>query len=244
MSERPVHHAPVVADQTATVARPKSRFWPNLRLIAITALVTSLGWIVLLGFADSDVMTGARDSAAGMTAAGMPPADRIGTAGADGPSQHMATMPTATVARGPAGAMRIPVAGVKAEQLVDTYTMPRGDRQHNAIDIIVPQGTRVVAAADGTVEKLFVSQDGGNTIYVRSPDGARMYYYAHLLDYEPGLAEGNFVRAGQPLGTVGATGNANPATPHLHFQIMRLAPGAPWWDGTPENPYPVLRRLR
>ena len=118
------------------------------------------------------------------------------------------------------GALRIPVAGVTAADLVDTFTEPRGDRLHNALDIIMPQGSPVLAAADGTVAKLFVSEDGGNSVYVRSPDGARMYYYAHLLGYQPGLAEGAFVRAGQQIGTVGNT--AGDGRPSVHFETWRM----------------------
>ena len=67
-----------------------------------------------------------------------------------------------------------------------------------------------------------------------------MYYYAHLDRYAPGLAEGQVVQRGTPLGTVGSTGNANPAGPHLHFAINRMQPGEKWYNGTPTNPYPLL----
>ena len=45
---------------------------------------------------------------------------------------------------------------------------------------------------------------------------------------------------GDPIGTVGSTGNANPAGPHLHFAIHRMAPGERWYQGRPVNPYPLL----
>ena len=143
---------------------------------------------------------------------------------------------------GPAG-LAIPVAGLKAGQLVDTYTQARagGARRHDAIDIMAAEGTPVVAAADGVVEKLFNSKGGGGiTVYVRSPDQRWSYYYAHLQGYAPGLAEGQQVKRGQLLGRVGHTGNANPAGPHLHFAINRMEPGEKWYDGTPINPYPLL----
>jgi murein DD-endopeptidase MepM/ murein hydrolase activator NlpD len=136
----------------------------------------------------------------------------------------------------------VPVSGVTAEDLVDSFTETRGARQHEAIDIMAPAGTPVVAAATGTVEKLFRSDDGGNTVYVRSPDRRTIHYYAHLQDYAPGLAEGAPVRRGEPLGTVGATGNADPSAPHLHFAVMRIAPDARWYEsGGAINPYPLLR---
>jgi peptidoglycan LD-endopeptidase LytH len=142
---------------------------------------------------------------------------------------------------GPAG-LAIPVQGVKPRQLSDTYTQARagGARTHDAIDIMAPEGTPVMAAADGTVEKLFDSGGGGITAYVRSPDSRWTYYYAHLQGYAPGLAEGQRVKRGQVIGRVGHTGNANAVGPHLHFAINRMQPGERWWQGSPINPYPLL----
>ena len=143
---------------------------------------------------------------------------------------------------GPAG-LAIPVAGVKAGQLTDTFTQARagGARVHDAIDIMADEGTPVIAATDGTVEKLFLSEGGGGiTAYVRSPDQRWSYYYAHLQGYAPGLAEGQKVRRGQVIGRVGHTGNANPEGPHLHFAINQMRAGEKWHQGTPINPYPLL----
>jgi murein DD-endopeptidase MepM/ murein hydrolase activator NlpD len=143
----------------------------------------------------------------------------------------------------PAGALLVPVAGVAPTALADTFTQARGSgRVHDAIDIMAPRGTPVLAAADGTVEKLYFSEGGGGiTAYVRSPDRRWMYYYAHLDRYAPGLAEGQQLRRGAPVGFVGSTGNANPDGPHLHFAINAMAPDQSWWEGTPVNPYPLLR---
>lgn len=143
---------------------------------------------------------------------------------------------------GPAG-LAIPVAGVKPKDLVDTFSQARagGARVHDAIDIMAPLGRPVVAAAPGRVEKIFVSQGGGgNTVYVRSPDGRWSYYYAHLNGYAPGLHEGKQVQRGAPIGFVGYSGNANPAGPHLHFAINRMSPGEKWHQGAAINPYPLL----
>lgn len=139
----------------------------------------------------------------------------------------------------------IPVEGVQPRQLVDTFTQARagGLRRHDAIDIMAPIGTPVLAAVAGRVEKLFLSRDGGNTIYLRSPDKRVIYYYAHLDSYAPNLTEGQGVSAGQMIGTVGVSGNANPAGPHLHFAMLVTTPEARWWDRTmPVNPYPLLAR--
>jgi murein DD-endopeptidase MepM/ murein hydrolase activator NlpD len=154
--------------------------------------------------------------------------------------------PPVTIAEGvtvgPAG-LAVPVAGVKTGDLVDTYTQARagGARSHDAIDIMAPKGRPVVAAAPGTVEKLFFSKGGGGTTaYVRSDDKRWMYYYAHLNAYAPGLREGQHLPRGAEVGFVGTSGNANPDGPHLHFAIFRMEPGERWWQGTAINPYPLL----
>jgi murein DD-endopeptidase MepM/ murein hydrolase activator NlpD len=147
---------------------------------------------------------------------------------------------------GPAG-LTIPVSGIKAKQLTDTFTQARagGARVHDALDIMAGEGTPVVAATDGTVEKLFFSDGGGGiTIYVRSPDQRWTYYYAHLQGYAPGLAEGQQVKRGQVIGRVGHTGNASAEGPHLHFAINRMEAGQRWWQGEPINPYPLLAGKR
>ncbi|PZQ58307.1 MAG: peptidase M23 [Sphingomonas taxi] len=140
------------------------------------------------------------------------------------------------------GLLPVPVAGVARDALTDSWGQARagGARHHDAIDIMAPRGTPVLAAADGRVEKLFDSVDGGRTLYVRSPDGTLMYYYAHLDGYRDGLAEGQAVRRGEPIATVGATGNADPSAPHLHFSILRITPGESWSGGRAINPYPLL----
>jgi murein DD-endopeptidase MepM/ murein hydrolase activator NlpD len=136
----------------------------------------------------------------------------------------------------------IPVAGVAPAQLADTWGQSRaaGLRQHHAIDIMAPRGTPVVAARSGRIEKLFDSTAGGRTIYIRTADGGYVDYYAHLDAYAPGLHEGQLVRQGQGIATVGSTGNANPDGPHLHFEVKRMGAGDKWHGGEPLNPYPLL----
>jgi peptidoglycan LD-endopeptidase LytH len=161
-----------------------------------------------------------------------------------------ATGPPVAIAEGvevgPAG-LAIPVSGVKASQLSDTFTQARagGARVHDAIDIMAAEGAPVIAATDGTVEKLFFSDGGGGiTAYVRSPDQRWMYYYAHLQGYASGLAEGQKVKRGQLIGRVGHTGNANRQGPHLHFAINQMRTGEKWYQGSPINPYPLLAGKR
>lgn len=135
----------------------------------------------------------------------------------------------------------IPVQGKRAGDLADTFTDARSQgRSHDAIDIMAPAGTPVLAVADGHVEKLFTSERGGLTLYQFEPGGKFAYYYAHLQRYADGLAEQQQVRRGQVIGYVGSTGNASPDAPHLHFAIFALGPERRWWEGTAINPYPLL----
>ncbi|HEX2122744.1 MAG TPA: M23 family metallopeptidase [Thermoanaerobaculia bacterium] len=140
-------------------------------------------------------------------------------------------------------AIRVPVLGISASDLRDSYTEPRGGgRVHRAIDIRAPRGTPVIAAVDGTIRKLFTSAAGGLTIYQFDANEERVFYYAHLDRYADGLAEGLFVREGTVIGYVGTTGNAPADTPHLHFSIEVLPPTKEWWKGEPVNPFPLLTR--
>jgi len=152
--------------------------------------------------------------------------------------------PKVTAATPFSGVAMIPVQGVAASALHDDWAELRGGgtREHHAIDIMAARGTPVLAAADGSIEKLFQSKLGGTTIYERSADGGTVFYYAHLDHYVPTLVEGQAVRAGQEIAAVGSTGDADPGAPHLHFEIHRMAPGERWWQGTEINPYPVLAR--
>lgn len=139
----------------------------------------------------------------------------------------------------------VPVQGVGRQSLQDTFKDARSQgRVHDAIDILAPRNTPILAVESGRIVKLFTSDKGGLTIYQYDPTNTYSYYYAHLDHYAPGLAEGNQVTRGQVLGYVGTTGNAPPDTPHLHFAINVLAPDKNWWQGQPINPYPILRRGR
>ena len=137
--------------------------------------------------------------------------------------------------------LTVPVAGVSRDALISTFHEARGARRHEALDILAPRGTPVLAVEDGTIAKLFTSDAGGLTIYQFDAVRLVSYYYAHLDRYAHGVAEGAEVRRGDVLGYVGTTGNAQPDTPHLHFAIFRLGAEARWWEGDPVDPYLVLR---
>ena len=195
---------------------------------AITCLFTSLFWIA--AYNGGPITISSRSGGGGE--------------GSDGVSP-----PPGRSARneiGPSG-LAIPVAGVRGDALVDTFSQARagGARVHDAIDIMAPAGTPVIAAAPGRVEKLFFSEGGGGiTAYVRSDDNRWVYYYAHLQRYAPGIAEGRRIGRGDPIGFVGSTGNASPDGPHLHFAVLRMEQGERWHDGTAVNPFPLLAGRR
>jgi murein DD-endopeptidase MepM/ murein hydrolase activator NlpD len=202
------------------------------------SVVNRVGWVVVIA-----VLLGAAATFYfGITGSISPSQVAVKDQAIVDPAGEAGPIAVGTVTVGPSG-LAIPVAGVRAGELIDTYTQARagGARAHDAIDIMAPTGTPVVAAAPGRVEKLFFSEGGGGiTAYIRSDDNRWSYYYAHLSAYAPGLREGQHLLRGAPVGYVGFTGNANPAGPHLHFAINRMAPGEKWYQGTPINPYPLL----
>ena len=137
----------------------------------------------------------------------------------------------------------IPVAGVRSDQLLDTFSDARSEgRIHDAIDIPAAADTLVLAAADGEIVKLFQSERGGTTIYQLSADKKLVFYYAHLGHYAEGLTEGNYVHQGDVIAYVGDTGNAGPGNYHLHFSISVVSDPKRYWEGTNINPYPLLHK--
>ena len=149
-------------------------------------------------------------------------------------------VPPSSATDAPTGLL-LPVLGIQASQLRDTFTDARSEgRVHDAIDIMADAGTPVLAVADGTVEKLFDSERGGLTIYQFESSGRWCYYYAHLQRYADGLAEKQVIKRGEVIGYVGSTGNASADAPHLHFEVHVLGPEKQWWKGESINPYPLL----
>lgn len=130
-------------------------------------------------------------------------------------------------------AVAVPVAGVAAHRVRDSWHAPRdgGKRRHEGIDIFAARGTPVLAATEGIVLRVGDNRLGGRVVWVLGPGGQR-HYYAHL-DRFSGLRAGSRVEAGSVLGYVGNTGNGAGTSPHLHYGIY-----------TPRgaiNPYPLLQ---
>jgi hypothetical protein len=144
----------------------------------------------------------------------------------------------------------VPVQGPFGDH--DNFGDPRGSGStHQGNDIMVPKGRPLLAAADGTVRRVFLDNgtaSQGNMLVLRDADGWE-YWYIHINNdtpgtddglnplqhaFAPGIAVGAAVKAGQVVAYAGDSGNAENTGPHLHFEIH--PPGAPAID-----PYPSLR---
>lgn len=213
-----------------------------IRLLALGVVIGAAGWWL---FGLPRLEREMDQVPAAVAAPVVAPSSGRGSSVADAPldvSGSSEGRPTAGATGKVPPGLLVPVQGVTPGQLQDTFTDARSEgRVHDAIDIMAPAGTPVLAVADGTVEKLFTSERGGLTVYQFEPDGVYCYYYAHLDRYADGLAEKQVVKRGDVIGYVGSTGNASPDAPHLHFEIHRLGPEKQWWKGEALNPYPVLR---
>jgi murein DD-endopeptidase MepM/ murein hydrolase activator NlpD len=135
----------------------------------------------------------------------------------------------------------VPVQGVARSRVQDNFADLRGKgRRHNAIDIMAPWGTPVLAADDGKVAKVSRNRAGGLALYQVDTSGRFVYYYAHLAGYADGLREGQAVERGEVIGYVGTTGNAPESAPHLHFAVQLMQREGRWWKGEVVNPYEAL----
>lgn len=116
----------------------------------------------------------------------------------------------------------IPVEGVDAEKLRDSFLSKRGKyAQHLAIDIGAPRGTPVLATTDGQIVRVAREKRGGKSIYQRDSTGKYLLFYCHLSRYADLAKPGNAVRKGDVIGYVGATGHVIGGS-HLHFSITRV----------------------
>jgi len=146
-----------------------------------------------------------------------------------------AAPPTTTTVPTPTPANRVcPVNG--ASSFSNSWGAPRsGGRTHKGVDMSASRGTPLVAMESGAIYRLSNSTLGGISIYLIGNTGD-LYYYAHLDAWAEGLAGGQKVAAGDPLGIVGTTGNSPSWAPHLH---LGWKPGNGDWA----NPYPMVNDL-
>jgi len=127
---------------------------------------------------------------------------------------------------------------------------PRPQGRHEGNDILAPKRSPAVAVEDGKIKFWTTSARAGCMLYLYGASGTT-YLYIHLnndltqandnkgkcipgVSYWPGLKDGQKVVAGQPIGFVGDSGDAD-GTPHLHFEVHPN-------DGPPANPYPYLNK--
>jgi murein DD-endopeptidase MepM/ murein hydrolase activator NlpD len=121
-----------------------------------------------------------------------------------------------------------------------------GGRRHQGTDVIAPKGTPVLAVADGFVEAMEDGRRSGYYVRLRHADGWESWYI-HLNNDTPGtddgaggpsgafaadLEVGSFVAAGEIIGYVGDSGNAESRVSHTHFELQH--------NGRYLNPYPYL----
>ena len=194
--------------------------------------------------AKANANSGANEIAGANTNANNPPINYATPAASANPAQsptpRLLAEETEIVAVPP---LLIPVEGVRKEDLRDTFTDSRSEgRSHDAIDIMAPGGTPVLAAADGEIAQFHDSERGGITIYQYSRDKKLIYYYAHLQSRAPNLKPKDFVRQGTVIGYVGDTGNSGAGNFHLHFAVWTVDDPKRIWEGTNINPYPLLTR--
>lgn len=118
------------------------------------------------------------------------------------------------------GSLAFPVEGAGRGNIGSGFGAPRngGSRFHRGVDVFAPRGTPVLAAADGRITRVGSNRLGGNVVHLRGEDGLS-FYYAHLDRHT--VRAGARVRAAEPVGEVGNTGNARNTPPHLHFGVFR-----------------------
>jgi len=103
---------------------------------------------------------------------------------------------------------------------------------HKGIDIFGKLGTGVTSTTDGLVVYTGQLGKGGNVVLILGPRW-RFHYFAHLQTVQTSAF--SLVSVGEPVGTLGDSGNARGKPPHLHYAITRLVP-APWaMDGSTQG---------
>jgi murein DD-endopeptidase MepM/ murein hydrolase activator NlpD len=123
----------------------------------------------------------------------------------------------------------------------NTFEAPRaGVGWHHGEDIFAPLGAPVLAVAKGTVYSVGWNDLGGNRLWLRDAQG-NQFYYAHLSAFTPLAVNNAHVNAGDVLGFVGNTGDAEFTPYHLHFEIHPVELLYLGYDGV-VAPYPFLLR--
>jgi murein DD-endopeptidase MepM/ murein hydrolase activator NlpD len=136
-----------------------------------------------------------------------------------------------------AGGYVFPVFGPSS--FTDTFGAPRADTGwHHGDDIFAPLGAPVLAVARGTLFSVGWNDIGGNRLWLRDEQG-NQFYYAHLSAFSPLAVNGRHVNAGDVVGFVGNTGDAQGTPYHLHFEIHPVSLLKLGYDGV-VDPTPYL----
>jgi murein DD-endopeptidase MepM/ murein hydrolase activator NlpD len=162
-----------------------------------------------------------------------------GTSIPGAPADLVRPLPAGVQAKLTSGGYVFPVYGPAS--FGDTFGASRPDVKggwHHGEDIFAPLGAPLLAVANGTVHTVGWNAIGGWRFWLRD-DLGNEFYYAHLSAYSPLAAEGQRVRAGDVIGFMGKSGDAEFSPPHLHFEIHPAALQALGYDGV-VAPYPFL----
>jgi murein DD-endopeptidase MepM/ murein hydrolase activator NlpD len=125
----------------------------------------------------------------------------------------------------------------------DTFGAPRpGVSWHHGDDLFAAKGKPVLAVADGVVFSVGWQRLGGHRLWLMDSAGDE-FYYAHLSRYSRLAVDGRVVQAGQTLGYVGNSGDAEQTPPHLHFEIHPASLLRLGYDGA-VDPTRYLERAR
>jgi murein DD-endopeptidase MepM/ murein hydrolase activator NlpD len=129
-----------------------------------------------------------------------------------------------------AGGYVFPVYGPSSWS--DTFRAPRAAPVgwHHGIDIFAPLGAPILAVADGTLFSVGWNDIGGYRLWLQDSEGNE-FYYAHLSAFSTLAVEGAQVRAGDVIGFVGSTGDAENTPYHLHFEIHPVSMKRMGYDG-------------
>jgi hypothetical protein len=159
--------------------------------------------------------------------------------------------PASASAAGDVPRLIFPVVGPVT--YTDDFGDPRGQGRHEGNDLMAPKKSVAVAVEAGKVKFWTTSSRAGCMLYLYGRSGTT-YLYIHLnndrtsgndntgacvqgIAYARGLSNGERVKAGQMIGYVGDSGDADGGSAHLHFEVH---PG----DGSATSPYPYLRRAQ
>jgi hypothetical protein len=164
-------------------------------------------------------------------------------------------LPAGTAAASPSasGVPRLLFPVVGPVSYSDDFGQPRGTGIHEGNDLLAAKRQLAVAVEPGTVEFWTTSASAGCMLYLHGASGTT-YQYIHLnndltagndnkgkcvagTSYAKGLKDGQHVEAGQPIGYVGDSGDANGIHPHLHFEVHPH-------DGKAVDPFPFLQKAR